>query len=619
MTRQLFLLFFLFFSLKVLSQMTPTYIVNIPMRDGKNLSADVYVPSGASTFSTILIQTPYNKTNFRNGLPLGYLQNLNSSPYAWVVVDWRGFYGSSSALVAQPNRGQDGYDVIDWIVAQTWSNGKVGTWGPSALGGVQYNTMKENHPNHICAVPLVAQPQTAYDTYFYGGVLEKSRLAQLDALGYGLSTNVLGNPYYSNAWQYTENTTWYPQNIHIPTLQIGGWYDHNVTDMLDWFPASRTLSDVSVRAKQWLLIGPWVHGGTGVANVGSSQQGELTYPDAAFKSDSMARDFFSFYLLNTPNNWESTSAITYYELGKNKWNYSNQNTLETLVLQELKLSANNELLDGIGAGGSAFLSDPRHPSPTIGGATLSSGLLQGPYNQTSLDNRSDLITFSTNELVNDISVSGKVKLDAFVSCNQPDADLAVRLVDVYPDGRSMLINDGIKRIRFRNGYSKVDESFMSVGNIYEVVVELPFVNYTWKAGHQLKIYVSGNNSTRWDVNLQNGGTMYTAGDTNTVYIQVFHDQQYASKLILPCEKLTLGIEKLNEYEALEVFPNPVNEILNINASVDYKSFRMKDVFGREVLIGESTNAIDVSNLNSGVYFIVLNFGNKVKTIKFLKG
>ena len=138
------LLFFIFLGFKVFSQMTPTYIVNIPMRDGKNLSADVFVPNGASTFSTILIQTPYNKNNFRNGLPLGYLQNLNSSPYAWVVVDWRGFYGSSSALVSQPNRGQDGYDVIDWIVAQTWSNGKVGSWGPSALGGVQYNTMKEN-------------------------------------------------------------------------------------------------------------------------------------------------------------------------------------------------------------------------------------------------------------------------------------------------------------------------------------------------------------------------------------------------------------------------------------------------------------------------------------------
>jgi predicted acyl esterase len=619
MTRQLFLLFYLFFSLKVFSQMTPTYVVSIPMRDGKNLSADVYVPTGASTFSTILIQTPYNKTNFRNGLPLGYLQNLNSSPYTWVVVDWRGFYGSSSALVAQPNRGLDGYDVIDWIVAQTWSNGKVGTWGPSALGGVQYNTMKENHPNHICAVPMVAQPQTAYDTYFYGGVLEKSRLAQLDALGYGLSTTVLANPYYSNVWQYTENTTWYPQEVHIPTLQIGGWYDHNVSDMLDWFAASRVLSDVSVRSKQWLLIGPWVHGGTGIANVGSSVQGELTYPDAAYKSDSMARDFFSFYLLNTPNNWESTHAITYYELGNNKWNHSNLNSIETLVTQELKLSQNNELLDGIGTGSSVFLSDPRQPSPTIGGATLSSGLQQGPYNQTSLDNRTDLVTFSINELTNDISVSGKVKLDAYVSCNQPDADLSVRLIDVYPDGRSMLINDGIKRLRFRNGYKITDESFMSVGNIYEVVIELPFVNYTWKAGHQLKIYVSGNNSTRWDVNLQNGGTMYAAGDTNTALIQLYHNQQYASKLILPCEKLTLGLEREIRDLDISVYPNPVKDKLHLNGKIEFETFRILDIFGREVLKGQFSNEIEVDSLDSGVYFIVLKVGNQSITMKFMIG
>jgi predicted acyl esterase len=620
MSKQFYILFFTFFLFfEGLSQLTPTYVVNIPMRDGKNLSADVYVPTGASKYSTILIQTPYNKTNFRNGLPLGYLQNLNSSPYALVVVDWRGFYGSSLAIVAQPNRGQDGYDVIDWIVAQTWSNGKVGTWGPSALGGVQYNTMKENHPNHICAVPLVAQPQTAYDTYFYGGVLEKSRLAQLDALGYGLSTNVLANPFYSNAWQYTESTTWYPQNIHIPTLQIGGWYDHNVSDMLDWFSASRTLSDVSVRSKQWLLIGPWVHGGTGAAKVGTSIQGELSFPDAEFKCDSMARDFFSFYLLNTANNWESTSAITYYELGKNKWNYSDLNSIETLVTKELKLSENNQLLEGIGLGSSTFLSDPRNPSPTIGGATLNNGLQQGPYNQASLDNRIDLITFSTNDLVADLSVSGKVKLDAYISCNQPDADIAVRLVDVYPDGRSMLINDGIKRLRFRNGYTKADESFMSVGNIYEVVVELPFVNYTWKAGHQLKIYVSGNNSTRWDVNLQNGGIMYSAGDTNTANIQLFHNQQYASKLILPSEKLTLGIEKVISDFDVMVYPNPVKDKLYFKGAVEFETFIILDVFGRKVLKGQFSNAIEVENLHSGVYFIVLNIGNQVRMIKFLKG
>ncbi|MBK6932973.1 MAG: CocE/NonD family hydrolase [Saprospirales bacterium] len=136
--------FALGFSVALHAQLTPTYTVNIPARDGKTLAADVYVPSGCMSCPTILIQTPYNKNLFRLGLPLGTQQNLHASPYNWVVVDWRGFYGSAAAAVAQPNRGLDGYDVIDWIADQPWSNKKVGTWGPSALGGIQYQTAKEH-------------------------------------------------------------------------------------------------------------------------------------------------------------------------------------------------------------------------------------------------------------------------------------------------------------------------------------------------------------------------------------------------------------------------------------------------------------------------------------------
>lgn len=195
--RHIFRLLVFFICTPLFAQMTPTSVESIPMRDGKFLAADVYIPSSCTSCPTILIQTPYNKNLFRMGLPLGFGQDLESSSYAWVIVDWRGFYASASAAVPSPKRGEDGYDVIDWIVAQPWSNGKVGTWGPSALGVVQYQTAKENHPGHICAVPLVAHPQTHYGSYFYGGVLEKSRLATLDLLGYGLSPFVLGNPYYN--------------------------------------------------------------------------------------------------------------------------------------------------------------------------------------------------------------------------------------------------------------------------------------------------------------------------------------------------------------------------------------------------------------------------------------
>jgi predicted acyl esterase len=601
------------------AQMTPTYVVSIPMRDGKFLAADVYVPSGCSNCPTILIQTPYNKNSFRNGLPLGYLQNVNSSPYCWVVVDWRGFYGSVAATIASPQRGQDGYDVIDWIVSQSWSNDKVGTWGPSALGVIQYQTAKENHPNHTCAVPMVAQPQTAYDGYFYGGVLEKSRLEQLDALGYGLSTTILANTYYSPTWQFTETSTWYPSSIKIPTLQIGGWYDHNIDDMVDWYPASRTSSDIPVRDKQWFLIGPWVHGGTGAAYVGSSIQGELTYPMAAQKCDSMARDFFQFYLLNNSNGWEATSPITYYELGKDSWAYSNATSIENLNTRNLFFKENGTLDLQTGVGSTPFVVDPKNPSPTLGGSTLKAGLAQGPLDQISLEGRSDLITFSTPILEVEASVSGRIKLDMFVDCDQPDADIAIRLVDVYPDGRNMLINDGIRRMRFRNGYTLANEVFMTPGNVYNVEVELPFLNYTWKAGHQLKVYVSGNNSTRWDVNLQNGSTMYVAGDTNTATIQLYHNSAYPSKIILPCDFLVVGTEELNSNNQILIYPNPVTSSISLTNVGIQNEYEISDTEGRLVMKGVNlNNSIDVLQLQSGVYFIKIKNDIRSTISRFIK-
>lgn len=599
------------------AQMTPTQQVSIPMRDGKSLAADIYIPAGCTSCPSILIQTPYNKNLFRNGLPLGILQNLNSSNYSWVVVDWRGFYGSSAAAVSQPDRGQDGYDVIEWISAQNWSNQKIGTWGPSALGVIQYQTMKEQHPNHICAVPIVADPQTYYGGYFYGGVLEKSRLAQLDALGYGLSTTVLANPYYSNLWQFTEQNSWYPSSIQIPTLQIGGWYDHNIENMIKWYTATRTSAEQSVRNKQWLLVGPWVHGGTGSAYVGSGTQGELSYPNAAFRSDQMALEFFDYHLRNANTTWPSTPMITYYETGKDTWNSSSASSIANTNSTELNLNSNGVLSLENGLGSTNFTVDPRNPSPTIGGPTLSSSLSQGPYDQSSLDNRNDLQTFETGVLANDFSISGKVKLTVYVESTQADGDIVLRLVDLYPDGRNMLITDGIKRMRFRNGYRQTDESFLSAGQVVPVEVDLPFTNYTWKSGHKIKIYVSGNSALRWDVNLQNGGTMYVAGDTNTALITVHHNAQYPSKINLPGANLSLGVSELTK-NSLHIFPNPASSKIYFQTDGNFipKSFILINLLGQEIIAKRvESNFIDLSPINAGIYLLKLMDENGNSLVK----
>lgn len=590
-----------------LAQLTPTYDdIMIPMSDGESLAADVYIPSGCTSCEVVLVQTPYNKDMFEAGLPLGIGSNLDAQPYIWVVVDWRGFYGSNGADLTDVDRGQDGYDVCDWIAAQSWHGSRIGTWGPSALGNIQYQLIGKHHPNHTCAIPMVADPQFAYTSYFYGGVLEEARLEQLDALGYGLSPIVMANTYYSPTWQFAEAATYFPDQIEIPTLQIGGWYDHNIDEMMTFYKQSRNEALLSVRDEQWLLIGPWVHGGTGIAFVGSSIQGELTYPNAALVNNDMARDFFDYYLLDSVNGWNTTAPITYYELGNNTWHTSTADDIAIAATDELYLNPGNQLSSQAGVFSSTFTSDPANPTPTIGGATLHPTLDQGPYDQSALDARTDLLTFETDALPQDISTTGRISLTLYVSATQPDCDIAVRLVDQYPNGDDMLITDGIKRMRFRNGYTAAAEAFMTPGQVYQVKVDLPFTNYTWLAGHRIKIYLSGNNAIRWDVNMQDGGTMYTSSTPVSSNITIHHDATYPSRITIPGNNPVLAVNEKPVAAPVEIYPNPAQEELTVKTEGSFEQYIIQDMSGRTVAIGKlSGTAISVASLQSGMYLLEL--------------
>lgn len=114
--KHLFFSLFMILSLQSQAQLTATLNnIWIPMRDGELLQADVYIPDGTTTAEVILIQTPYSKEMFSVGLPMGVGQNINDQPFIFVIVDWRGFYGSSGADLSNVNRGQDGYDLCEWI------------------------------------------------------------------------------------------------------------------------------------------------------------------------------------------------------------------------------------------------------------------------------------------------------------------------------------------------------------------------------------------------------------------------------------------------------------------------------------------------------------------------
>jgi uncharacterized protein len=157
--KNIFTTFLIALSMQTFAQLTPIYD-SIPMSDGEKLPVTRFHPSGCVKCPTILVQTPYNRLLFNLGLPMGIGTNLDAYSYNFVIMDWRGFYGAAAAAYSgSPTRGEDGYDAVEWIASQSWSDTVVGTWGPSALGKAQFLTAKENPPHLKCMVPLVAAPQ----------------------------------------------------------------------------------------------------------------------------------------------------------------------------------------------------------------------------------------------------------------------------------------------------------------------------------------------------------------------------------------------------------------------------------------------------------------------------
>jgi uncharacterized protein len=583
---------------------------SIPMRDGKKLAADIYLPDTVNQWPVILVMTPYNRLFYRLGLPLGIEKDLDSSKYAFVIVDWRCFAGSKKACTVPTNNGEDGYDVIDWISNQSWSNKKVGTWGPSALGRVQYLTLKEQHPNHICAVPIVAGSQYNYAEYFPGGVARTEYIEQLDALGFGLSNILYKNTVYNGFWSSTEAATLYPAKIKVPLLMIGGWYDHNVEVMMQLFDELKDKSPAANDIK--MLFGPWTHSG-----IGEKDQGELSYPNAEGWSDSLSLMFYDYWLRGKQNDWDTRPDLTYYQMGDNQWLFDSKWPPDNILTDTLFLHENGILDTKIPESNSSSTTvpyNPKDPSPSIGGPTLRVDLDQGPYDQVPMvENRFDIILFSTGVLQKPIKVNGRIKVHLFVSSDRKDTDFAIRLTDVYPDGKSILLNDAIRRMRFRDGFTASDTANMVPGTMYEVEIEFPDLAHTFLPGHRLQIDISSSDYPRFDLNLNNGGSMYQSGDSLVAINKVYHDKGNRSYMAIEVtDPIILGISDMDSQDMfdLNVYPNPVNNELNffISNNTGVLQIEVFDMAGKLYFSGQTDFIdgrfkIDMSRFERGMYMI----------------
>lgn len=555
-------------------QLSPQEI-NIPMRDGQDLAADLYLPNQTDEFPIIVIQTPYNKNFYaNNGLPLGIGENIQESPYAFVIIDWRCFFASGDACGGESTRGQDGYDAVEWIAEQEWCNGKVGTWGPSALGNVQFETAKEQPPHLTCSVPLVPSPITRYSTYYPGGSLRAEYLESLNFLfgaigGFDL---VLQNPFDNGLWTITEVLTSDFSDINVPFFIVAGWYDHNTTENFELINSLVEDTDPALSDEHKIIIGPWVHGGTGQANVGSSVQGELEYPEAALMDTEMALEFFAYYLLEEENSWADNERYIWFRMGDDEWKGSDEwppaTENSTLYLHgDGSLQSSNPDEEWF----NAHPYDPTDPSPTIGGKTLNIQLEQGPYDQRfEVEARPDVQIYSTDVLQEPLSVEGQITVSLEVSTDALDTDFCVRLTDVYPDGRSMLLGEDIQRMRFRSeDYSESGAELCQAGENYVINLEFDPLSITFLPGHRIRLIISSSNYPRYNRNMNTGAEMYPNLNsdtlvnpqiaTNSVIIRSDLSNSFISLPILE----TTDISEANE-DKFQLFPNPCTDHLNLS-------------------------------------------------------
>ncbi len=512
--------------------------VLLPTRDGlTRLATTVWRPSRGGRWPAVLARTPYNKEGLAPSLPDLFVAN----DYAAVAQDVRGRYASEGFYTPfrDENWGEhrDGYDSVEWIAAQDWSDGHVGTYGGSALGIVQYMTAGAPPPHLDASWVIMATPHAYDHMVFQGGGYRKELV---DTWLHNQGADYMREEYRQHP---NDDAYWDAQNLftrlpHVatPMYHVGGWYDIFGEGTVQAFARLHSEAAPGARWNQKLRMGPWAHG-----TLGLNVAGQAIYPLNAI--DDMAPDvlrWFDFWLKGKDTGIMDEPPVRAYLMGADGlFSPAPGNTWRTLpgwpppstpTRFYLHPSRRLERTPPAAGGGSDTLTyDPHAPVPTHGGPNLT--LPAGPYEQSGIESRPDVITYTSAPLTAPLEVSGRLEAHLFAASSARDTDWTVKLVDVYPSSRALSVTDGVLRARHR--LSTKSETLLTPGQVYEFVVDLWTTSLVFDAGHRVRIEVSSSNDTRFDPNPNTGHPFREDGETQVATNTIWHDAARPSYLVLP--------------------------------------------------------------------------------------
>jgi uncharacterized protein len=534
--------------------------VSVPMRDKVLLRADVYVPTGSGRWPTILIRTPYNR---HSETSRGY-RLFAEHGFAVVTQDVRGRYGSDGNFGSVAQEGPDGNDTLNWIARQPWSNGRIGMAGASYVGIVQWWAAVQKNPHLVTIFPLVSGDDEYMDRYYSpGGALKlahrlvwlsenltprgadrppfESYIRHLPLRTSDVAATTqklemwrapLANPSYDRFWIKLSIRSRLG-DVNIPVSSMGGWFDNYAQSDLDAFSH---LAKRGVPVETW--IGPWSH--TFVTKFPTIDFG----PSARPHIRSLQLAWFNRCLKPERPAAPNPPALHIFVMGADVWRDEHEWPRARAQYTPYYLDSGGSA-NSVGGDGQLvtrfgevhppdrFVYDPKNPVPTQGGPVCCNPRLMpaGPLDQTEIERRRDVLVYTSAPLREDLEVTGPIGATIYVATSANDTDFSAKLVDVSPEGRPLLVTDGIARLRYR--MSLLSPVFVKRNTPYQVHIDAGVTSWVFERNHRIRLEISSSNFPRFDRNLNTIGPNADQAKISPASQTLYHERRYPSVLVLP--------------------------------------------------------------------------------------
>jgi hypothetical protein len=322
----------------------------------------------------------------------------------------------------------------------------------------------------------------------------------------------------------------------IASFNVTGWYEGQLKGAVQNFTNAVKYSKTP--SAHMLVVGPWLHGVNRNRVIGDRDAG----PHAIINLDSIRNAWLDSRLMGAPK--VDLPRVLYFLPVKNEWRSASAWPVPGTTFTSFYLASggNANTLNGdgaLGADGSVrrapsdtFTYDPANPTPSLSSRTAGArgGLPQGSVDNRKNEERADVLVYTGEPLAEGMEVTGPVRATIYVSTNVVDTDIALKVLDVYPDGRAHNITEGIARAKYRNSYSAPE--LMRPGQVYKIDVELFPTSNWFEAGHRIRLEVASSDFPNFARNL-NTANSDSGTEMKVAHTTILHSSQYPSAVVLP--------------------------------------------------------------------------------------